>query len=168
MKRVKGKKQRLRWSAVDTLILLLVLVTVAGFVYRVVDTANKDMAREPVRYRVYFDVMETHADVLAEIQGFDPVYLYENDAFLGQIGVYQDQTTGEQTVALTVTPAPETAWENRATATGCMVCSNATISPGGGLRVENSGRLLVPGSVLEVRTDRVLMTIRITSIREYS
>ena len=54
------------------------------------------------------------------------------------------------------------------TATGILICNNATVSAGGGLMVGDSGRYLTPGSVLEVRTDRVLMTIRITSVREHT
>ena len=137
-------KPKKRWSAMDTVILLLVLVAVAGLVYRVVYAARKDAEADPTMYRVYFEVLETHENVLAEVEGFDAVYLYENDTRLGYIGVYLD------------------------TATGILICNNATVSAGGGLMVGDSGRYLTPGSVLEVRTDRVLMTIRITSVREHT
>ena len=161
-------KPKKRWSAMDTVILLLVLVAVAGLVYRVVYAARKDAEADPVLYRVYFEVMETHEDVLAEVKGFDAVYLCENDARLGYIGVYQDTATGEQTPALNITPAVGATGSDRVTATGILICNNATVSAGGGLMVGDSGRYLTPGSVLEVRTDRVLMTIRITSVREHT
>lgn len=158
-------KPKKRWTAMDTVVLLLVLVAVAGLVYRVVYAARKDMEAEPAPYRVYFEVLETHKDVLAEVRGFDAVYLYEDDICLGYVGVYQDLATGEYTPALTVSPGEEM---NHVTATGILVCNDATIAPGGGLRVGDSGRYLTPGSVLEVRTDRAILTIRITSIREHS
>jgi hypothetical protein len=167
MKKNQSDKQRRRWSAVDTVILLLVLVSVAGLVYRIVYAANKDAAAEPVMYRVYFEVLETHEDVLAEVKGFDAVYLYENDVCLGYIGVYEDTATGDYTVALTPSPAPGATGDNRVTAVGCMVCTDAT-PVNGGIRVGDSGRYLVPGSILEVRTDRALLTIRVTSVRKHS
>jgi hypothetical protein len=167
MKKNQSDKQKRRWSAVDTVILLLVLVSVAGLVYRIVYAANKDAAAEPVMYRVCFEVLETHEDVLAEVKGFDAVYLYENDVRLGYIGVYEDTATGDYTVALTPSPAPGATGDNRVTAVGCMVCTDAT-PVNGGIRVGDSGRYLVPGSILEVRTDRALLTIRVTSVRKHS
>ena len=161
-------KPKKRWSAMDTVILLLVLVAVAGLVYRVVYAARKDAEADPAMYRVYFEVLETHENVLAEVDGFDAVYLYENDTRLGYIGVYQDTAPGEYTAALTTTPAVGATGSHRVTATGILICNNATVSAGGGLMVGDSGRYITPGSVLEVRTDRALMTIRITSVREHS
>ena len=158
-------KPKKRWTVIDTVVVVLVLVAVAGLVYRVIYSARKAQETEATPYRVYFEVLETHKDVLAEVKGFDAVYSYEDDIRLGYIGVYQDQTTGEYTPALTASPTDEM---NYVTATGIMICNDATLAPGGGLRVEDSGRYLTPGSVLEVRTDRAILTIRITSIREHS
>ena len=157
-------KPKKRWTVIDTVVVLLVLLAVAGLVYRVIYTAYKDTQKESTLYRVYFEVMETHEDVLAEVKGGDAVYSYEEDVRLGYVGVYQDRTTGE----LTVLTTSHTEKMNYVTATGFMVCNDATLAPGGGLRVEDSGRYLIPGSVLEVRTDRVILTIRITSIQEHS
>lgn len=168
MKNTHADKQKRRWSAVDTVILLLILVAVAGLVYRVIYAARQEATADPVMYRVYFEVLETHEDVLAEVQGFDAVYLYENDVRLGYIGVYRDTATGEYTVALTPTPAPGATGDDRVTASGCMVCTDATPASGGGLRIGESGRILIPGSVLEVRTDRAFLTVRVTSIREHT
>ena len=41
MKNIRTDKPKRRWSAVDTLILLLVLLSIAGLVYRVVYAAGK-------------------------------------------------------------------------------------------------------------------------------
>ena len=158
-------KPKKRWTVIDTVVVLLVLVAIAGAVYRVVYFARKDMKKEPTPYRVYFDVLEIHEDILAEVKGFDAVYFYEDDIRLGYIGVYQDKNTGAYSPALTITPAEEM---YHVTATGILICNNAIPAPGGGLRVEDSGRYLTPGSVVQVRTDRVLLTIRITSIQVHS
>lgn len=161
------KQRKGRWSAVDTVILLLILVAVAGLVYRMVYAARHEAAAERTMYRVYFEVLETHEDVLAEVRGFDAVYLYENGVKLGYIGVYEDTATGEYTVALTPTPAEGATGDGRATATGCMVCTDGTLS-GGSLLIGDSGRYLTPGSEVEIRTDRAFLTVRITAIREHS
>jgi hypothetical protein len=159
-------KPKRRWTAVDTLILLLVLLSVAGLVYRVVYAAQKKSS-ESTLYSVYFEVTEVHEDVLAEIEGFDAVYLYENGVRLGYIGMHQDTVTGERSVFQSISPAPGASGDNRVTAKGCMFCTNATVSAGGGLRIGESGRVLVPGSELEIRTDRARLTIRNTSINEH-
>lgn len=164
MKQNKPAKTRKgRWSVVDTVIVLLVLLAVAGLVYRVVYAARTESEKNNKMYRVYFEVSETHEDVLSEVAGFDAVYLYENDVRLGYIGVYEDTATGEYMVALTPDPTEKS---DMATASGCLVCTEGVMRDGG-LLVGESGRYLTPGSELEVRTDRALLTIRITSIREH-
>ena len=153
-----------RWSAVDTVILLLVLLAIAGVVYRVVMAARHDHgASVKDTYEVYFTVEETHQSVLEEVRGFDAVYLCENDMRLGYIGVYEEASTGEYRVALTASATEN----NRATATGCML-SSGTVMSDGSLFVEGSGRNLTPGSTLELRTDRVVLTVRVTEIRKHS
>jgi hypothetical protein len=81
--------------------------------------------------------------------------------------MHQDTVTGERNVFQSISPAPGASEDNRVTAKGCMFCTNATVAAGGGLRIGESGRVLVPGSELEIRTDRALLTIRITSINEH-
>ena len=167
MKNIRTDKPKRRWSAVDTLILLLVLLSIAGLVYRVVYAAGKKSA-ESTLYSVYFEVTEVHEDVLTEVEGFDTVYLYENSVRLGYIGKYRDEATGELSVFYDIAPAPGASGDDRVTAKGCMFCTTGTLAAGGGLRIGESGRILVPGSVLEIRTDRVLLTVRVTSINGHS
>ena len=158
-----------RWSVVDTVLLLLFLVIVAAVVYRVVSAAyeeGKDGIPAPM-YEVYFEVDETNKNILEEIRGFDTVYFYETDQRLGYVGMYEDTVTGEHRVALNLLSVAGAVGADRATATGCMICTEGTML-NGSLFVGGSGRYLTPGSVLEVRTDRVLMTIRITSVREHT
>ena len=157
-----------RWSAMDTVILLLILLAVAGVVYRVI-AASRESEKQTATamYEVYFTVEETHEDVLAEVAGFDAVYLRENDKRIGYIGVYEDTITGEHQVALSIAEAVGATGDNRATATGCLICTEGTMT-NGGLLVEGSGRYLTPGSMLEIRTDRALLHIRITQIRTHT
>ena len=165
-KKTEGKPSRkLRWSAVDTCILLLVLAVLGGLVYRVVDAALRDQNDgDRVMYAVYFTVEDTHKGVLGEVQGFEAVYDYEDGSKLGHIAAYEDPDTGEYAPVLTVKPAVDTANADYVSATGCMICTAAT-QKGGGLLVDGSGRYLTPGTTLMIRTDRALLTVRITDIR---
>ena len=73
------------------MILLLVLLAIAGVVYRVVVTVRQETeTAQETLYEVYFEVAETPAATLAEIRGFDPVYLVETQSRLGYVGVYKD------------------------------------------------------------------------------
>lgn len=164
----KQKQRHSRWSAVDTVILLLVLLAIAGIVYRVVMTVRDEKAEEiQTTYEVYFEVMETHEDILAEIRGFDAVYLLENGERLGYIGVYKDGVTGENRVALTPTPVVSEEGMNRVTALGCMICAGSTLEDGS-LAIPGSDRHLTPGSEMELRTDRAILKVRVTGIRSHS
>jgi hypothetical protein len=150
-----------RWSVIDTAILLLILVAIAGIIYRIVITVTDD-GDVGTRCQVYFEVSETHRDVLDGIQGFDEVYLLENDMLLGSIGATSiDPETGKGVAALTPKNAEGS---DMATATGCMVC-RGTVTKGGSLLVGETGQYLSRGSVLTVRTDRAVLTIRITDIK---
>ena len=144
------------------------VLAVAGVVYRALTAIRQEStASRETTYEVYFEVEETYADTLAEIRGFDAVYLAENQQRLGYVGVYEDASTGEHRVALTVTPIVGTQLADRATAIGCMICAG-TLTEDGGLTVPGSDRCLTPGSELEVRTDRAILTVRVTGIRSHS
>ena len=157
--------QKGKWSVVDTVILLLVILVVGALVYRVVYAFESRMSEEPQNvYDVFFAVDEAHRDVLAEVSGFDPVYLYENDVKIGYMGVYQDAEGDGYRVALTPLPADKNDTSEFIPAQGCLVCTDAVMQDGG-LLVAGSGRYLTPGSVVEVRTDRAYLTLRVTEIR---
>lgn len=157
------------WSAIDTVLLLLVLIAVAGVIYRVIATVRQEEeAPRNQIYEVYFTVESIHEDVVAEIHSFDPVYLYENDVKLGYIGAYMDHETGGTRPALKITASPDAAGSHRVSIEeGCLVCSAGTMT-NGSLMISGAGCYLTRGSVLQIRTDRVLMTIRITDIREHA
>ena len=160
--------RRGRWSVVDTVILLLVVLAIAGVVYRAMVTIRKENTTvHETTYEVYFEVEETYEETLAEIRGFDAVYLVDNQQRLGYIGVYKDLNTGDHRVAMTVTPVAGTQLAGRATAIGCMI-SAGSLTEDGGLSIPGSDRCLTPGSELTVRTDREILTIRITGIRSHA
>ena len=154
VKKPRRKGGQSRWSAVDTVILILVLLSIAGIVYRAVYIIRQDMnAAGKTKYVIDFVVEETHEDVLGEVREDDPVYLYEGDAVLGRIGL-SDITHGAR-------------GERYASATGSILCASGSMQ-NGALLIGTSGRYLTPGSVVTVRTDRALLTLRITDIRKVS
>ena len=150
------------FSVIDVLIILLVLAAIVGIVYRVVMTVSDDAAEGTV-CRVYFEVSETHRDVLSELRAYDTVYLYENDMRLGMIGATMSEE-GNTAPALTIVNSES---GDTATATGCMVCRAVSVQDGS-ILVDGTGRYLTRGSVLEIRTDRVLLTVRVTDIQTNS
>ena len=147
-----------RWSVMDTFILLLLLAVLAGIVYRVFVTVTDEGPTGTV-CQVYFDVMETHRDVLGELHGFETVYLYENDMRLGAIGAVE--ADGDTAADLTIQYVEGT---DMATAKGRMTC-RASLVEDGSILVEGTGRYLTRGSVLQIRTDRVLLTIQVTDVQ---
>lgn len=165
-KKTEGKTSRkCRWSAVDTCILMMILTVLLGLGLRVADAALRHQDDEArVMYDVYFAVEDTHKSVLSEIRGFDAVYDYEDGSKLGHIAVYEDPDTGEFSPVLTLKPAVDTADADYVSATGCMICT-AAVEKDGGLLADGSGRYLTPGETLMIRTDRALLTVRITDIR---
>lgn len=150
------------FSAIDVLIILLVLAALVGIVYRIVVTVADDAPAGTV-CRVYFEVSEVHRDVLSEVRAYDTVYLYETDMRLGVIGATIGEG-GNASPALTPIYAEES---DQATATGCMVCRAVTVTDGS-ILVAGTDRYLTRGSVLKIRTDRVLLTIRVTDIQRGS
>ena len=163
----KGDKptRKRGWSVIDTLIVLLVLAAVAGIVYRVVDAARQSTAQEErLMYAVYFSVEETHKDVLAEIRGFDAIYDPEDGVKLGYIAAYEDTEEGGYKPALAIVPTVNATGRDRVTASGCFICTEGTMM-NGGLLVDGDDRYLTPGTELSIRTDRAILTIRVTEIR---
>ncbi len=157
-------RRKSRWSAVDTLILLLVILAIAGCVLRVVYAANQEANKPSEQYLIRFTVSEIHKDIVAEIETRDTLYFYETDQRLGFLAVTQDEATEELVSTLEIKPVEGT---ELVTVTGWLICFDGTMGEGG-LYIEGSGRYLTPGSTVEVRTDRARFTVCITEIRENS
>ena len=117
-------------------------------------------------YVIRFTVDDTHREILSEIVGADKVYLYEEDALLGYFGVYRDGTSNTDSPALTIVPPKGDVADGHVAAEGYLICTTGT-AMNGGLLIGESGRYLIPGSEVSVRTDRVLLTLRVTEIRQH-
>ncbi len=155
-----GKKGG-RWTAIDTVILLLVLVALAGVIVRsfVIPGGKDELAVTEGPYYVEFTVREIHAEVLEEFSVSDRFYLYETGELVGFLGYYADGTRALKAVA------PVTEGNDRlVTADGCLYCSDGKME-NGSLLLKDTSTYLAPGAVLKLRTDRATMTVEIKKIR---
>lgn len=148
-----------RWTVMDTAILLLVLVAVAGTVFRGVMNVREENEETPVGpFDIYFSVEQVHTSVLADIQGFDPLYDYATGEQLGYVGVYSDGTVALAPVGVVTLRDGETV-----AAEGCMVCLEGVMKDGS-LLISGTERYLAPGSEITLRTSRAVMTVVVTKI----
>lgn len=183
-----NERTKRRWSAVDTAILLLTVLAVAGLVYRIVVEYNDAKAAEKAEktaYRVYFTVDEMQSSVLDEMNGGDVLYIREDGTVLGYIAVRTAATTNgagsavdgaaeavdtdnDETLnldkAMTARPIENGTDPNAVTVEGVFVCNEWELVDGS-LKSADGERYLTRGSVIDVRTDRAAMTIRITEIK---
>lgn len=160
-----------RWSAVDTVIVLLALVVVVGIVLRVLVAywdAHDEAGNRAVYYDVYFEIDEVYAAALNEIEGGDALYLYETGELLGYVGVdgsqeIKDDTTGQALPkALYERPRVEGMDEDKVSAEGVLRAEGTVVD--GSLLVESCGLYLTRGTEVTVCTERVLLCLRVTDV----
>ncbi|MBQ9780447.1 MAG: hypothetical protein IJW00_11130 [Clostridia bacterium] len=155
------KKKAKRWTVVDTVILLMILLALGGVILRgVVDWRKETVTPASGPYYVDFSVTEINPTVLAEISPFDPLYLYETGELVGYVGVYDDGTMALRLLSPSVMTA-----NGGVAAEGCMVCLEG-VYQNGSLLVTGMDTYLTSGSRLTLRTDRAVILVEITAIRE--
>lgn len=150
-----------RWAAVDTMVVLALVLAIVGVLVRGF-MAQKETPQGEMSgpYDVYFVVEEIHSSVLSEISGFDVLYDRETGKMVGYLGVYAN---GSPAISATgVLPIKGGDWVS---AQGCFVCLEGVMEDGNLLPYETE-TYLSPGSVLTVRTERAVMTIKITQISQ--
>lgn len=156
--RTLGKGRR--WTMVDTVIVLMVVLAVAGAVIRgVMDRREEAALPAEGPFYVSFSVEEIHPAVLSEIEAFDPLYLYDEGVLMGYVGVYDDGS-----LALHSVSQPLLSHNGMVAAEGTMVCLEG-VYQNGSLLVTGSDIYLTPGARLVLRTDRAMLTVEITEIR---
>lgn len=164
-----SKKNRVsRWSAVDTVIVFLLVIAVAAQLWQAILIRRETEAEKtPTVYDVIFTVPAIRREVLEGVEAFDGLYLCEDGTRIGAVGVYEDEG-GSQRIALSVVePGPDgLAGSEYVAAEGCMICTEGELREGG-LLIPDTGLYLDPGSEWTVRTERVVLTIRIESIRTH-
>ena len=148
------REKKSEFTTVDTVILLLVLVTVLaaviGWVYQSMDD---DFAfDEGTNYAVTFRILETHRSVLGGLEMGDALYFTEDGSFLGYLRddlVVQDGPDAQNP-------------DYGVTGTGSIICVG--IVNGRSLELDDSNRCLTPGDTLIVRTEREMLTVEVVEI----
>ncbi len=155
-----GDKKNKSWTAVDTVIVLMILLALGGVILRsFVDWEKTGETPVSGPYYIDFVVSEIHPQVLEEIQSFDALYLYETGELVGYVGVYDDGS-----MALRPGSNPAAMNSTAVSAVGCMVTLEG-VWENGSLLIKGLDHYISPGSVLNLRTDRAVLTVEITAIR---
>ena len=153
------RERKRRWGAVDTLIVLALVLAVAGVIVRgFMEQRETPDVTQNGPFDVYFTVAEIHSSVLSEISGFDMLYDYETGNLMGYIGVYADGSA-----AINSTGVLAIAGGDWVSAQGCMVCLEGSMTDGS-LLPYDADKYISPGSVLTLRTERAVLTVTVTDI----
>lgn len=193
-----ARTKRGRWSAIDSAVVLLIAAAVTVQVWQAILVRREQQAQKtPTMYDVIFTVTDARAEVLDGLNALDVLYLCEDGTPIGRIDEYVDED-GSRRIALirddvaadeteaetepaqeengglmaqdteTETVSPFGPYDGtRFTAMGCMICTDGERYEGGLLFPDN-GFILTPGSEITVRTDKVMLTIRIQSILNHT
>ena len=158
-----GKVQKkLRWSAVDTVIVLALLLAVAGLIFRGFFEENQDEEVSGSTCIISFTIDEIHKDVYQELRGGDWLYMYDTGEVVGYIGMYED---GSYAIVQTGV-IPNTGGE-MVSANVSMVGVDGLFSEGSFLP-QHTEQYLSPGSVVKLRTEQAVLTARVTEIIKHS
>lgn len=183
MKRGKRKTtasdRERRWSAMDTVIVMLLFVAVVGVVLRVAvaywDAQDAGQANG-VYYDVHFEVDAMFEASLDDIDGADAVYLLETGELLGYMGVegtsadsdgegqVSDPNGGEEAPSKKLYPRPRVeGTDPDIVAADGVICIEGKMVDGS-LYSQNGEIYLSKGTELTVCTERVTFQIRVTDI----
>ncbi len=143
-----------RSAVVDVVIILLAVVALAGVFFRwVFATAGEDRTHGDKTYIVSVEIAEAHKTTLESLRAGDTLYLADDASYTGYF-------VSTPTVLLRPT---EGALPNRAVATARLSCEGV-LGTDGTLTLTSGDICLSPGSELEVRTDRALLSLRVVKI----
>lgn len=159
-RRAKG-----RWSAADTLIVLLVVLSVGGFVFRFVFAGwQAERTDSTALYDLTFTIEGVSPETVGRIGAADVVYMYGGTDSLGYIDTVTDEETGLLRAAVTIPGTVTGQPGERVTASGTLVCTGARLVDGF-LMVDGCPQCLAPGNEVTVCTERVLFTLKVTGIK---
>ncbi len=155
-KQKRSPRARSEFTAVDTAILLLVLLTLGGTIFGwVYQSLTADEAVEDgTTYAVTFRIASTHRRVTEGLAAGDK--LYDSDGnFLGYL---RDD--------LTVSDDTDARLSDRVVGNGSMVCSGRL--DGRSLLIGDMDHYLTPGDTYCIHTEEEILTVYILKIDEVS
>lgn len=169
----ENNKNKVRFRALDVVIILLVLATVVGvyFRYNILDalTSRRDLKE----YTVSFSVEDIRYTTPNYMKVGDTVYFADSGDEIGKLIEASDDTSN---IALSITPASELFLgsdgnyeeifypnsETRVDATGRMICIG-TYSDESGFLLGGT-KYIAPGDVISVKTELVTVSFTIQEI----
>ena len=141
---------RHEFTAVDAVLLMLVLITVVGAVFGWVYQALDDNTDLESHWVVTFRVTDTHHAVTDGLVVGDRLYVAQDDSFLG----YLRNDLRVQ--------APDDE-PDYVTGTGSMLCSGVLEDRS---LIIGDDRCLTPGDTLVIRTEREIFTVTVLEIAQ--
>lgn len=162
----QGKnKSRSRWSAADTFIVLLVVLSVGGFAFRFIFAGwQAERTDSTTLYDLTFTIENVSPDTVGRIRAADIVYMYGGTDSLGYIDSVTDEENGRIRAAIDILGDITGEPRERVNAVGTMVCTGARLVDGF-LMVDGCPQCLAPGNEITVCTERVLFTLKVTGIK---
>lgn len=169
----KKTKSGHRWSVADTAISLLVLLAIAGMVYRLVFWNGDGKASSETGNNIYaikYTVGEMYEAAVDELEAFDKISLYDTGDYIGYIAPYDDYTPvikktyiRDSVEAVTLADGASGGSYRKVSLEGIIFC-NACVLRDGSLFIVESDRYISAGSELTVATDTVSMNIKVIEI----
>lgn len=169
-----------RWSAADSVIAFLVILSVAGIIYRLflfddkVVESGGNVNSDGNIYALEYTVESTYEAVADSIKAMDKVSLLETGDYIGYVAPYDDYSPviskkyldGSSAGAEDETDASgadgDVSYE-LVSLEGVLFC-NASTMQSGSLYIAESERFISPGSEITVCTDTAILNIKVISI----
>lgn len=172
-KATRSQKSR-KINALDIFIIILVIASVAGIIYRQYTSDLPTKTEGEASYEVHFSVKNISFTVPSYLKTDDKIYFETGDFF----GNLLNNNDNDQDSALVVTPASVVLTDengnyvsamypdgSRVDANGSILCK--CVKTADGRYLLGGTRYITPGESITVRTELVDLTITITSVAQY-
>lgn len=179
-KKARGTDRVRRWSAADSVIAFLVVLSVAGIIYRLflfddkVVESGGNINSDGNIYALEYTVDSTYESVVDSIKAMDKVSLLETGDYIGYIAPYDDYSpviskkyldgssvdVGDETAAINDDGSVS---YDMVSLEGVLFC-NASTMQNGSLYIAESEMFISPGSRITVCTDTAILNIKVISI----
>ena len=163
----KKKTKNRRWSASDTVVVIVIVLALAGIVGRLIVFGGKDLTDykgDGVTYAVEFTVDEMYKDTVDSIKAMDTVTLLETGDSIGYVAPYDDYAPAIKTELIANEGnAKDGQFVKVAISRGTFFCNNATFKDGC-LLVADGGKYIAPGSQVQIATPTAILDIKIIKI----
>lgn len=162
----KKKSRSRRWSAADTVVVILAVLALAGIVARLIVFSGKDLADyrgDGVTYAIEYTVDEIYEDAVDSIKALDTVTLLETGDTIGYIAPYDDYAPVINKMYIDGGENVKDSEFLKVSIKGTVFCNNATMKDGC-LLVADGGKYIAPGSQVKLATPTAILDVKIVKI----